>query len=508
MSTVDHDAIRRVTEPLLRLAELSGSGVVVVDLDGVIVAASGRAEDAITDTVHGLTGRTVAEFIGTIGAGPLESAIAEVVATGAARAVTFGFRGDTGQRRTVSVEVGPVFDGGRVVAVAIMRQRPTDPEADVRYLERQLSQYVALASAASEVMWRCDYVPTFHYTYLNPAGEAVLGVTLDELAADPDLPVARVHPDDRASLLAARDDPATVTWPMVHRWADGQGSWIRLEVREIPIVAPDGRLVATLGIAHNLTARDRESQVLLDALAREQQAVDRLRAVDELRQTFLRAVSHELRTPLASVLGYAETLQEHHHRLPKDRVDQLTERLVNNAVRLRTLLDDLLDIDRLERGTLTADLRLTDVSLPVLRAVELVGSPLGQIRVEVQQVMGRVDAPKLERIVDNLVHNALKHAGPAATVWVRLFEEQDHLVLVIEDDGPGIPADLRERLFEPFEQGPRSAGLPSPGTGIGLTLVRRFVELHHGTITIEDGDHGGARFVVRIPTATEQRWVG
>lgn len=243
-----------------------------------------------------------------------------------------------------------------------------------------------------------------------------------------------------------------------------------------------------------------------DEAARLRRQVDHLRALDDVRQTFLRAVSHELRTPLAGVLGYAETLQHHRTSLPEARVDELVDRLVRNATRLRDLLDDLLDIDRLARGTLRAERRPIDVAVPVLHAVELVGAPLGQLRADIQHVQAEVDAPKVERIVDNLVHNAVRHAGAGATVWVRLTEEEGEVVLVVEDDGPGIDPALRDRLFEPFEQGSLAANDAKPGTGIGLSLVRQFVELHQGSVTVEDGRHGGARFEVRMPTSGRDPW--
>jgi signal transduction histidine kinase len=376
-----------------------------------------------------------------------------------------------------------------------------DPATEIALLERQLAQYVALTNAAGEAMWRCDYRPHFHYSYLNPAGARALDVTLEELAADAELVLRRTHPDDRDQLLDGRRDPRRQLWPMVVRWADRHGHYSRLEVREIPIVGEDGTVTATLGIARNLSELDRESQALRAALSREQRAVDELKAVDDLRQTFLRAVSHELRTPLAGVLGYAETLQQHRDRLPPERVDQLIGRLVRNATRLRDLLDDLLDIDRLARGTLVADRRPTDVALPVLRAVELAGGPLGRIRLDVQHVVADVDAPKIERIVDNLVHNALRHAGATATIWVHLLEEDGDVLLVVEDDGPGIDPALRERLFAPFEQGPEAASDAKPGTGLGLSLVRQFVQLHGGSVRVTEGTNGGARFEVRIPTS-------
>lgn len=372
------------------------------------------------------------------------------------------------------------------------------PAGEVERLERQLAQYVAFATLADEAMWRCDYRPRFRYSYLNPAAVATLDVTLEELS-DADLVVQRTHPEDRPRLLAARADPRRAVWPMQLRWADRNGTYVHLLVREVPVVGAGDEVVATIGVARHLSEQVRGSRVLRDALTREQRVVEQLRAVDDLRGSFLRAVSHELRTPLAGVLGYAETLQEHRERLPEGSVTLLVDRLVRNATRLRGLLDDLLDIDRLARGTLVAERRELDVSQTVLRVVEMVGAPLGQIRVDVQPTTAWVDGPKFERIVDNLVHNAVRHAGLSATVWVHLAVEDDQLVLVVEDDGPGIDVEHRERMFEPFEQGAGASADASPGTGLGLSLVQQFVALHQGAVSVGESATGGARFEVRMP---------
>jgi signal transduction histidine kinase len=90
-------------------------------------------------------------------------------------------------------------------------------------------------------------------------------------------------------------------------------------------------------------------------------------------------------------------------------------------------------------------------------------------------------------------------------VWVRLLDEGDELLLVVEDDGPGIDAALRDRLFEPFEQGRGASSDASPGTGLGLSLVRQFVQLHSGTVRVVDGELGGARFEVRLPIRPDDR---
>ena len=109
------------------------------------------------------------------------------------------------------------------------------------------------------------------------------------------------------------------------------------------------------------------------------------------------------------------------------------------------------------------------------------------------------DGPKLERVVENLVMNAIRHTPADATIWVRCEPTPEGGRLVVEDDGPGIADGLKRTLFEPFFQGPDSGRRANPGTGIGLSLVARLTELHGGVARIEDRDGGGARFVVDLP---------
>jgi signal transduction histidine kinase len=108
------------------------------------------------------------------------------------------------------------------------------------------------------------------------------------------------------------------------------------------------------------------------------------------------------------------------------------------------------------------------------------------------------DAPKLERIIENLLVNAAKHTPAGTTIWVRLHAHYDGVLLLVEDEGPGVPAQLRERIFQPFHQGPNLAD-HAPGSGIGLALVAQFASLHGGRAWVEDRIGGGASFRVFLP---------
>jgi signal transduction histidine kinase len=122
---------------------------------------------------------------------------------------------------------------------------------------------------------------------------------------------------------------------------------------------------------------------------------------------------------------------------------------------------------------------------------------------ELDSVVIAVDGAKVERIVENLLANTARHTPAKATIWVRVERWLAGALIAIEDEGPGIPDELKTVIFEPFRQGPQSTP-HAPGVGIGLSLVARFAELHGGRAWVEDRDGGGASFKVFLPDAPEE----
>lgn len=266
-----------------------------------------------------------------------------------------------------------------------------------------------------------------------------------------------------------------------------------------PIRGPDDAVSGTVGVSVDVTEHRRAEEALRVALEREREAAGRLRALDEMKTTFLHAVSHELRTPLSAVLGFALTLEREEIQLdPRERRD-LIRRLAANARKLDQLLSDLLDLDRLDRGIVEPRRRPTDVAALVRRTIEnseILG--VRPVRVRAELVVVSLDAPKVERIVENLLANAIRHTPPHTPVWVRVQPERDGVLLIVDDEGPGVPPELRESIFEPFRRGP-DAPRHSPGVGIGLSLVGRFAELHGGRAWVQERAGGGASFRVFLP---------
>jgi signal transduction histidine kinase len=270
--------------------------------------------------------------------------------------------------------------------------------------------------------------------------------------------------------------------------------------RQIVALVENRQLNANLR-ATVLQLSERE-QELKDSLRRELAAADRLRAADAMKDTFLRAVSHDLRTPLTAMLGVAVTLERTRLNLPREQALDLVAMLVEKTRKLERLLKDLLDLNRLEEGVLEPNRSLTDVRELVHRVVTEVDQLAGwPIDIEAEPIQAFIDGPKVERIVENLLLNTTRHTPPGTRVWVKALARGPDLELIVEDAGPGVPAELAGTIFEAFRRGGAAAPTVAHarGVGIGLSLVARFAALHGGHAWVDERWGGGAAFHVLLP---------
>lgn len=250
--------------------------------------------------------------------------------------------------------------------------------------------------------------------------------------------------------------------------------------------------------AVDTTQRAERERGLNNVLEAEREAGERLRELDRLKNAFLTAVSHELRTPLTVVVGAAKTLQRLGDTQTPETRRRLEAALANHADRLSGLLADLLDVDRLTRGTLQACRMSFDVAELVVRiGKELTADDPDRLTLVAPPTLDVLADPvQVERIITNLLTNANKYA-PATAIEITLDPRPDNgFRLVVADHGPGVPASERERIFEPFYR--LDLGHPQPGTGVGLALVAEFAALHGGTARADETPGGGTRITVDI----------
>jgi len=251
-------------------------------------------------------------------------------------------------------------------------------------------------------------------------------------------------------------------------------------------------LLGLLGLTAGLVA------VTLRQLRKEQE-------LTRLRSDFVSGVSHELRTPLAQVRMFTETLALERVRSP-DEARQALDIILRESQRLSHLVDNVLEFSRAERGTVRLapePARLDALLKDVVDGFQ----PLAEARhVSVgfsspKAITATVDGAAVRQIVLNLLDNAVKYGPSGQSVCVNLGLENGSAVITVEDQGRGIPAGAREKVWQPYWRLPRERESAVGGSGIGLAVVKELVTAHGGSVSVMDGAAGGARFEVRLPTA-------
>jgi two-component system, NarL family, sensor histidine kinase BarA len=253
-----------------------------------------------------------------------------------------------------------------------------------------------------------------------------------------------------------------------------------------------------------------------------EQAVERLRHLDELKSNFLATVSHELRTPLTSIIGYSEMLDT---GLAGDLTDEqhgFVRTIHQKGKQLLLLVSSLLDANRLERGLATLDFDRVDVAqiLQSVRETIRPATDVKRIRLDLalEQASFAIvgDSIRIEQLLSNLADNAVKFTPPDGTIRLRaraitmnefasgfgaalLPRDRPAVEISVDDSGRGVPPAEREKIFDAFYQIDGSKTRRHGGAGLGLSIVKSLVEAHGGSVSVDDSDLGGARLIVTLP---------
>lgn len=233
----------------------------------------------------------------------------------------------------------------------------------------------------------------------------------------------------------------------------------------------------------------------------------RLIEANRLKDVFLSTTSHELKTPLTSVIAYAELLDDNEERLEPAQRGEFLRRLRSEAGRLLSLIEDILDLSRLESGRLVlkrAEVRLEELMRTAVETSRSMAERRG-VQVRVSGAAGlpalHLDEVKMRQVLVNLLVNAVKFSPEGSTVELSAAPEDDFVRLEVRDQGPGVRPEDAATIFELFAQGVDGQDGARGGLGIGLHLVKRISELHGGHVGVNSGAEGGSTFWVRLPLA-------
>jgi signal transduction histidine kinase len=260
------------------------------------------------------------------------------------------------------------------------------------------------------------------------------------------------------------------------------------------------RSLATAASLLEQRARERDEEV-----RRADGARDEAERANRTKDQFLAVLGHELRNPLAPTVTALELMK----RRDPNTFRREREVLERQVAHMSRLVSDLLDISRLTQGRVRLEPRRFELSEAVERATEMARPLIAQQRHTLQVSVPTTGLPmygdrdRIVQVLSNLLTNAARYTPPGGRIAVTAAAMGERVSIAVQDDGPGVPAELLPNLFEPFAQGPRALDRREGGLGLGLALARTFAELHDGTIRLEAGDGGrGSRFVIDLPLAS------
>jgi len=244
-----------------------------------------------------------------------------------------------------------------------------------------------------------------------------------------------------------------------------------------------------------------EARASEDRRLREALEAEALRRSDAVKTAVLRSVSHDLRSPITAIMTASEVLYSSGSTLSEDDRAELLTAIRVQVQRLERLVANLLELSRLEAGAATPERELWTIDGLVARTLDAIGPENDRIDVvlEADAPPIEVDPAQIERALVNLLENALKFSPPGARVSLRAEVENGEIVIRVADRGPGVRADEREGIFEPFVRGTDADG--GRGSGLGLAIARGFVGVNGGRLWLESGPAHGATFAIALPVA-------
>jgi PAS domain S-box-containing protein len=330
-----------------------------------------------------------------------------------------------------------------------------------------------------------------YFKRLNPAWEKTLGYSIDELLKIPRIDL--VHPEDRAatvneirSLRAGRN---TIWFENRYRRKDGPYVWLSWSATAVP------NTQQMYAVARDVTALKSTEAAL-------RTAKDEAEKSNKFKDQFLSTMSHELRTPLNAVVGFSELLMDDKHGPLTERQQRYVRHIRTGGFHLLKLINDILDLSKIEAGRLQLSTLTLDVSECFKDAVETL-CPLAEnrkltIRTGDTNLTVAADETRFKQVLMNLLGNAIKFTPEHGLIQLDAHAQGDFVRIDVRDSGPGIPPGAEQHIFEAFYRA-NQWGNTVEGSGLGLAITRRLVELQGGLISVESHPNAGCCFSFTLP---------
>ncbi|MFB2975681.1 PAS domain S-box protein [Microseira sp. BLCC-F43] len=350
-----------------------------------------------------------------------------------------------------------------------------------------------IAENIHEVFWMMD-TNLNHLLYVNPAYEKIWGRDCESLYANPKSFLDGVHLEDKARVMENIAENLTKEYEIEYRIVRPDGAIRWISDRCFPIQNSAGEVYRRIGVVRDITERKRAEEI--------RRNLEKERELGELKLRFFSMASHEFRTPLSTILISAQLLENSSPNWTPEKKLKNLHRIQSAAKTMTQLLTDILTLTRAESGKLEFKperLDLDKFCRDLVEEVEL-SSRAQQNIFFISHCPGKngyLDEKLLRSILSNLLSNAVKYSREDSHIYFTLDCESDKVIFEFQDQGIGIPSEDQENLFESFHRGQNVGDVP--GTGLGLAVVKKCVDLHGGSITVQSKVGVGTTFTVTLP---------
>ncbi|MGE5795887.1 MAG: PAS domain S-box protein [Ignavibacteria bacterium] len=489
-------------ESLRVLMNSNPEAVFILDINGNFIAANEKTAQRFGRPVEELIGTNVFSYLSPELAKKRKEKVDEVIRTG--KPVRFD---DTRNSRYFDNYLHPVFDSeGNVIRIAVWVVDFTERKLAVDALKASEEKFRELAENIPEIFWirKGDEM-----LYVSPAYEIICGKSCESLYKEPNSFLQSIHPEDIGRVLQSFtseqymreglfDEEFRIVRP------DGIIKWIWSKT--FPVFK-DGTIVHTVGIAEDISLRKEYEEKIREALAKEKE-------LNDLKSRFVSMVSHEFRTPLGLILSSAELLQNYGYKWNDEKRNEQFEKIKKAVDNLTGLMNDIIILSQEESGSLKIVPSEIDLA-GFLREIidEAAGSsekhPGVHFECRGESFKIYSDKKLLRQIFLNLISNAVKFTSSENNIYLTLSFDADsknpeaasnisqHFKVEIKDDGIGIPEEDLDNIFEPFSRAKNADEIK--GSGLGLSIVKRAVDLLHGEIKVQSKLNEGTAFNVILP---------
>lgn len=470
------------------IVDSAADGIVTIDEAGGILSLNRAAEAIFGYAAAELLGKNISMLMPEPYRSAHDGYLANYLRGGEKKIIGLGREVEglrkNGETFPLDLAVSEVNQEGRRVFAGIVRDITERKRAEQALRESEERFDLALRGA-NDGLW--DWNLHTNEVYFSPRWKDMLGHAEDEIGNSVEEWSARVHPDDIDKAMACVRDHLEGRAPLYtceHRMRHKDGHYLWILDRGIAQRDAQGKAYRMVGIHTDISER---------------------KQMERMKSEFVSTVSHELRTPLTSIRGSLGLIAGGAVGEMPAPAKGLIDMAVANTERLLTLINDLLDMDKIQSGAMQFDMRVLDIVPLVEQAIQANRAYAEQYEVEYvlaerpARAMAEVDPTRFIQVMSNLLSNAAKFSKPRGRIEVAVTAGTDTLRVAVVDHGVGIPENARERIFQKFSQVDSSDTRHKGGTGLGLSISKSLVEKMNGQIGFESRPDEGTTFYFTLP---------